>query len=159
MKAIAVVLVVAGCGVLLPPGGPPTRAPVLATMSKHGCLAGCPIYDLTFYADGTIEYDGKYNVVATGRRWVHIDPTLLRGALRYDFGIADYGALPARGHLDCYELAIVTFEYAGKRVEHDYGDLHAPEALTQLELDLDRLADTSDLVGIAAVREGPYCYP
>ena len=160
MKEIALIFVT-GCGVLMSPTGPPTRAPILAHMEKGGCLGECPIYDLNFYADGTIEYVGKQNVEVKGRRWVRIDPELLRGALRFDFGKADYAHLPEVGQIECTDQQTVTFEYGGKRVFHDYGDSHAPEAMHFLETDLDYLAHVEPLVGdryIMAEPQGSYCY-
>lgn len=154
-----VLISLAGCGVLLPPNGAPTTAPVLATMSKGGCLGECPVYDLTFYADGLIEYHGHYNVVVTGRRWFRIDEKTLRGALAYDFGRARFAQLPERGEVECTDQQTVTFEYAGARVEHDYGDSHAPAALVRLEDELDRLGNVDRWVGDYrfAMPQGSYC--
>ena len=129
-------------------------------MKKNGCLGQCPVYDLRFYADGTIEFDGKYNVVAKGRRWVRSDPELLKAALAFDFGVARWRELPEHGTVECTDQPSVTFEYDARRVEHDYGDSHAPGELTQLEYDLDRLGNVKDLVGdyALALPEGSYCY-
>ena len=158
MKALALI-VVTGCGVLLPPNGAPTPAAVLAQMSKGGCLGECPVYDLTFYADGTVEYHGHYNVLVKGRRWFHLDPATLAGALRYDFGRARYAEAPEDGQVDCTDQQSVTFDYGGKHVVHDYGDSHAPLGLAVLEDDLDRLANVDRWVGDYryAMPQGSYC--
>ncbi len=158
MKALALV-VLAGCGVLLPPNGAPTPAPVLAHMEKEGCLGECPVYELTFYADGTVEYHGKYNVLVKGRRWFHLDEKTLRGALAYDFGRARYAQAPDEIHVDCTDQQEVTFDYEGKHVVHNYGDRHAPSGLERLESDLDRLADVDRWVGDYryAMPQGMYC--
>jgi hypothetical protein len=138
VKALALVLLASGCGVLLSPSAPPSRAPVLAIMEKGGCLGECPVYDLTFYADGTVAYHGEYDVMVKGRRWFRIDAATLKGALQYDFGIARWNELPEHGDVECTDQQTVTFHFGGKRVVHDYGDSHAPDELTSLESDLDR---------------------
>jgi hypothetical protein len=158
VKAL-VPIALAGCGVLLPPDGAPTPARVLAHMEKGGCLGECPVYDLTFYADGTVEYRGHYNVLVTGRRWFHLDPKLLEGALAYDFARARYAQAPEDVHVDCTDQQTVTFDYGGKHVEHDYGDSHAPGGLIVLEDALDRLANVDRWVGDYrfAQPQGSYC--
>ena len=162
MKVLLLIaLVLGGCGVLMSPTGPPTRARVLAHMEKEGCLGRCPIYELSFYDDGTIEYHGEHNVGVKGRRWVRIDAKTLRGALTFYFGIVDYGHLPQEGQVECTDQQSVTFEYRGRRVRHDYGDSHAPPELARLEHNLDNLAGAPDLVGTEtwfAAPQGSYCY-
>jgi hypothetical protein len=129
-------LVLAGCAV-----GPASTAPVVATMVRDDCLDGCPVYAVTLYRDGVVEYRGRRNVHATGRRVARVTAAAI-AELEAAFARVGFARLRSYSHMDCTCLASATITYQGRTIDHYHGDTAAPSALFELEAAIDRVANT-----------------
>ena len=155
MKAALALVACGGCGVLLSPNGPPTRAPLVATMEREGCFGECPIYKLEIFADGTVAYHGKTAVHTVGLRVGHMNEVAMR-ELHRQFAQVHFMSLPDFPRSDCTDLQQVTLEYQGHRVVHNWGDKQAPEDLIYLELGIDGLTDSVKWVGLEESTQQPW---
>jgi hypothetical protein len=140
MRALAILALLGGCGVLLPPGGPPTRAPVLVVMHRFGCLGPCADYELTVYTDGVVQYEGNANVHVHGKRTTTIGAA---GAelLRRELDGADFPHL-ARSYTSGVDdvWGISWLIYRGKRVEFEVGYEPAPWPLQYIATEIEVLS-------------------
>lgn len=134
----------AACGPIAPVRE--SRAPIVAALVREPCLDGCPIYAVTIYADGTVQYDGVGNVDVVGRRVSHVDAQAI-ATLRERFadsGWAQTGAIPWGG---CYDLATVTVTLDGKTLHWMLGDQVVPSNIAGLDFTIDTVAGTDRWVG------------
>lgn len=166
---VLAVLLATGCG---QPAPPPPEAPaqlsnaapvtatephvVLATLERTACYGTCPIYKVTVYRDGAIEWAGEKFVKVVGAASGHATAAQLQ-KLRDAFARADYAAL--RDKYESYDVtdnpsAITSFSDGGrvKTVSHYYGDTHVPESLGQLETAIDEILETTRWVGTGEER-------
>jgi hypothetical protein len=163
MRVACIVLTAAACaatrpaaapqanGVPLANAPPPTPAPppssrLLAELSRGGCYGTCPIYTVTVYDDGRVEYKGERDVEVIGARADRLDDATL-AALRGAFDGADFEKLSDFVRNDCTDLPTVEIRYGDKTVHHYHGDRSAPEALWKLEQKLDELVKSARWVG------------
>jgi hypothetical protein len=149
-----------GCGVLLSPNGPESRAPVVAEMERLGCYGECPIYRVIVYADGVVEFHGEAYVDAIGRRSHRISAQAVAD-LRQAFDSEQFMRLGDLEHADCTDMPRVQLTYRGKTITHDWGDKRAPESLEGLESIVDELAETRAWIGdehVFAQPFGSFCY-
>ena len=155
---------------------PPPVAPVLATIERTACFGHCPEYTITVRTDGTVEWQGRANVAASGRRTVAMSKPKVRALIaaftraRF-FELDDRGRLPKRpvchevrgglgwcdlGQFDvvnaCSDLShtILTVDLRGqhKRLDDDHCD--TSPALLKLERQVHRLVGADALIGIPA---------
>jgi Domain of unknown function (DUF6438) len=131
----------------------------LIQMRRGGCAPGrCPVYGLSIFPDGTVVYDGRFNVAVTGQRRAKLAPDLLSQLV---------SMLDAMDFLDSAERCcicpdakhprIVVLDYRpggeDKTVLHDDACDSAPPAMRQLEAAIDESAAvqrwTSAIAGIA----------
>ena len=167
---VLAVLFATGCG---QPAPPPAEAPaqlsnaapvtatephvLLASLERTACYGTCPIYKVTVYRDGDIEWAGEKFVKVVGAAQGHATGEQL-DKLRAAFARADYASL--RDKYEAYDVtdnpsAVTSFSDGGrvKTVSHYYGDMHAPAALGTLETAIDEILQTTRWVGTAAERE------
>jgi len=137
---------------------PKSDAAVLATLERGACYGICPIYKLTVFADGRLEFDGTRWVKAHGTHTATLSKAQV-AALRQAFAKAHYLALDDRyvcaGITD---QSTVTSSFApeaghSKSVVHYRGCDKAPEALDALEAAIDRIAKTERWVGTRKERD------
>jgi hypothetical protein len=152
--AIAVVLTACGARA---PRGPASTTAVVASLERLECFGECPIYKVTVYADGTVQYDGKDHVKVKGRRVWQIEPATIEH-LRESFARVEFGALPDYPNSDCTDLPRVVLALDGHEVRHNLGDAKAPEELQELEITFDMLVKDQDVVGPPGEPYGSYCY-
>ena len=153
MKRLALAMVLAACGPKRPPG-PASTAPVVVQMKRDACLGACPVYTVTIYADGVVQFDGKYYVAAKGRH-THTVTQKAIDDLRAQFARYRFASWGNFNEIDCYDMPGATITFEGHTVDHAYGDKDAPEELTWLESDIDFAAEVQEWVGPA---QGPVVF-
>lgn len=172
-SALFALVVLAACGSAegpqpqTPPPGPvvsntarpdaPKPHVLLATIERTGCLGWCPIYKLSVYADGALEYDGEMFVKTKGHATGKLAAAQV-DELEALFDHEKYFALK-----DSYEKYTVTdmpsvvtsFHGQGqhKTVHHYLGDDSAPTALGEVELGIDRITNIDQFIGTDKERE------
>lgn len=107
------------------------------TLERGMCYGTCPVYSLTLSANGTVIYDGKMYVKEIGVRNGTINASVYT-SLMDTFEKADFFLMEdAYTAYDITDMpsATLTLQKVNqtKRIEHYYGDLKAPEMLTELE--------------------------
>ena len=135
-----------------------THAPIVARMERHECLEAndCPVYTVTAFGDGTIEYDGARHVAVTGHHIRRVTPATI-SELEREFARIDFLHLPSYPRSDCTDLAVVTLSYNGKTLHHNHGDTAAPVGLFALENLFDQRLGTAPWVGHPRYLAIPSC--
>lgn len=146
----------------LPPAPPPVAVNahvLLASIDRGPCYGTCPVYTLTVYRDGKVEYVGKDFVKKKGKasgtvtadQIAKLDKLFTDGKyLAYKDSYESYDATDAPSAKTAYlPLGATTV----KRVGHYYGDMHAPESLTNLEESFDTIVKTEHFIGTEAERD------
>ena len=124
---------------------------LVITLERTECYGPCPVYRLTITGDGSVVYEGKNFVKATGRQTTTISQERMR-QLVSEFEKADFISLA-----DSYEqitvldnptvIVSITIDGKSKTVRHYHGDKTAPKILTDLENKIDELANTNQWIG------------
>ncbi|GEM_PF-3461022 len=106
------------------------------TLERTDCRGQCGEYKLSFYADGTVIYDGKANVSKAGR-WTGRIPPATVDELAGEFRRIGYDTLAATYPQGLAEtsVAIVSLHEGDrvKTVRHDVSSPFPPPTLTILE--------------------------
>lgn len=179
-RFLVLVTLIAGCDAgVKPPADPPATpvekpklaaapAPVpppagehvlLASIDRGACYGTCPIYTLTVYRDGKVEYEGKDYVKTKGKATGTVTAAQLAALdklftddhyLAYNSAYTSYDATDEPSARTAYRpLGAATT----KSVDHYYGDLKAPESLTKLEDAFDRVVGSERWIGTSAERD------
>jgi hypothetical protein len=134
-----------------PDAGSAEDNPLVARMSRTACFGTCPIYEVSVYADGTVEYEGHRFVKDEGKRTAKLTQSQL-AQVRAAFEKA--GFLKLEGDFACYEMtdmpsANVTYRDGDteRTIHHYHGCRSAPETMSVLEKRLDELLGTRRWVG------------
>jgi Domain of unknown function (DUF6438) len=175
-RHLTLVVLIAACdaGVKPTPASPPPSpaAPIaprpppaahehvlLASIDRGMCYGTCPAYTFTVYRDGKVEYVGKNFVKTKGKA----DGTLTDAQLAaldklfIDGKYADY-----KSSYEAYDVtdnpsAKTAYQPVGaktpKTVAHYYGDMHAPQSLTELEAKFDEIVQIDRWIGTDKERE------
>lgn len=124
-------------------------------LERTMCYGTCPVYKLTIYADGKVEFSGERFVNAIGS---HVK-TISQEKVALMLTEADsINFFKLNGKYDCYEQTdqpiveiTITKEGNTKKVVHDHGCLSTNKkelaALTKLEDKIDELAEITDWLG------------
>jgi hypothetical protein len=147
----------------VPPMPPPTTAPLehvlLASIDRGACYGTCPIYTVTVYRDGKVEYVGKEYVKKKGKVASTVTAEQL-AALDKLFTDNHYLAYKdAYDNEDATDAPSARTAYVPlganttKFVRHYYGDMHAPESLTNLEESFDTIVKSERWIGTEAERD------
>jgi hypothetical protein len=133
-----------------PPDAPPAHTE-LALLHRDMCLGTCPVYTVTVFENGDVEYDGRDFVKQQGRHDGHLTPDEVR-ELRAAFAKAGWsGFATAYTNEDAtdHPSAQIAFTDHGKRklVDHYHGDFHAPKELSSLEAEVDRIVHIEQFIG------------
>jgi hypothetical protein len=141
----------------VPPAGKKTR--VMATLERTMCFGTCPVYRLTIFSDGRVEWEGKNFVKVPGKASAQLSAVELQ-SLRVAFEYAHYFELNDK--YDCYEVTDApsanTSYDDGKRkkaIPHYHGCRTPPgiAALSTLEGQIDQIVRSERWVGTEAERE------
>lgn len=163
--AIVLALVLAACGGHKPGGGD-TSTPigntgdpggtigpheVIATLERTACFGSCPIYKVTVYRDGTVEYHGEQFVKVHGDASGQIGPAdvtqleqLFTDAHYFDLKDAytDYDVTDNPSAKTSYSAGGKT-----KTIDHYYGDRDAPGVLATIEDGIDHIVHIEQWIG------------
>jgi hypothetical protein len=130
----------------------------LATLERTDCYGTCPVYKLTVFRDGMIEYVGTRYVKVTGKAVGQISEAQVDKLedlfLKYQylqFKTAYHGR-------QVTDMPTVNTSYtpAGgttKIVKHYLGDDNAPVALNRIEHSIDKLVHVERWIGTESERE------
>jgi hypothetical protein len=136
---------------------PPGSHEVIATIARGGCYGTCPIYKLTVYRDGTVEYTGDNFVKVKGPARGRVGPEVIAAIDRlfhdaHYFELAD--AYTERDRTD-NPTTITEYRDGGrtKTITHYRGDDHTPEILTNVEDALDALVHVEQFIGTETERD------
>lgn len=121
------------------------------SLNRWGCLGECPVYQIEIHGDGTVIYDGKFNVARKGRHSTKISHASLI-ALMDVFRKANYFALSEK-----YSSAItdyptyvssISFDGVSKSVTDYAGrDVGMPQGVSDVEVAIDRLSGACGWIG------------
>jgi hypothetical protein len=124
------------------------------TLERGACFGTCPVYKLSIFADGRVEYEGKEFVKREGKATGRITPAALKELLR-EFEKIDYLKLDDSyevGSKNCPEgwtddsSAITSLDREGKKktIRHYHGcrGLAILDQLTALENKIDQVVNT-----------------
>jgi hypothetical protein len=132
---------------------------VMATLERTACYGSCPIYTLTIFSDGRVEWNGARFVKQRGKATATLSASEL-AQLREAFDAVGYFAL-GDGY-DCYEMTdapSANTSYSDgkqkKSIAHYHGCQSKPKTkeLGELESKIDRIVKSERWVGTAAERE------
>ncbi len=139
-------------------GGAPTGAhEPLATIERTACFGWCPIYKLTVFRDGVVEYEGEDFVKTKGKATGHLAPDELAAL---DDLFAKHGYLELADAYTDYsvtDMPSVNTSYSSggrtKKIQHYLGDSSAPAALGEVESGIDRIVHVEQWIGTEDERE------
>ncbi len=134
------------------PTGPGEDVYAMVTMRRSPCYGRCPVYEVRFYTDGTIEYVGKMNVDRIGTYRAHMSKEEV-DALRqkiHEVGFWDFSPeYPDDGTI-VTDLPTTTITVRVGDMMKEVKEKHgAPRALKDFEKYLDRLLEGRDWTQVA----------
>lgn len=127
----------------------PKASRVLFSLERTRCFGWCPIYKITVFSDGRLEY--------RGRQWVQRDQATAQLSTAQMAALA--GAFQNFSSLRSYrgtdqDMPFAIVRYRGKRLRYrDEPD--APPALRELGNAIDRIVDIDAYIGPASARLEP----
>jgi hypothetical protein len=127
------------------------------TLERTACFGGCPVYTLSIFSTGEVQYEGKAHVRKVGAATGKVPPERVDALLlelergRY-FTFADRYTSPeatcGRYATDSPSaISSVTVGGRTKRIVHDYGCGAAPGALVVLERRIDEAVNSGQWTG------------
>jgi hypothetical protein len=114
------------------------------TLERTPCYGPCPVYKVTVSGTGEVEYFGEAHVDRAGthrwrisrRRLQRLEEAFKRAKyLHLEDDYTEYGVADAPGCLTSVEYD----DGSSKSIAHYHGDPAAPDALTELEDEIDRI--------------------
>jgi hypothetical protein len=134
----------------------PAPHELVATLQRTICFGWCPAYTVSIYRDGVIEYNGTDYVKTKGQATGVLSQDKV-DAIDKLFATAHY--FDFKDSYTHYEVTdnpstTTSWHHGGKvkTIEHYHGDRHAPQPLTQLEEDLDKLIGIERWIGTSDER-------
>jgi hypothetical protein len=123
----------------------------MATLQESSCFGPCPVFTVTLYRDGVLEYEGREHVKLTGAHTGRVTPQTI-AAVDKLFADAGYFALDDAyddHSVSDYPTTWTSYTLDGRRkaITHYEGHMHAPPALDELEEQLYVLLDVTQWVG------------
>ncbi|MBK9247692.1 MAG: hypothetical protein IPM69_06150 [Ignavibacteria bacterium] len=116
------------------------------TMTRTACYGKCPIYTVTIYGTGVVEFEGFANTKLLGKHEAQIPVDSVRSLIA-EIEKHEYYALN-----DSYEtyqmtdlasvITEVTIDDRFKKINHYKGDLTTPQHLSSIEVRIDEIATT-----------------
>lgn len=159
---LALVLVAAACGHASEPVPPLSnnnhdrtsvgRHEPLATIQRTACFGWCPVYKVTIFRDGAVEYEGEQFVKTQGHATGRISSEQL-AALGELF--LNNGYLTLKDSYEEYNMTDMPSVYTSyspapsetKSIKHYFGDDGAPKALVEIEEGIDRIIHVEQWLG------------
>jgi hypothetical protein len=144
--ALLVVLATIACGAKMKTQT--TTADTFVRMERVECLGSCPVYRLTLYADGAVEFHGVKEV-PVGTQWGKIEPAQVERVMARVEQAPQWHCDPQRITTD-QPASVITVSRNGqqvRRISHDMGDPCAPHDIMELiEADIDITGGTASFV-------------
>jgi uncharacterized protein DUF6438 len=136
----------------------PGRHEHLASIERTACYGWCPVYKLTVFRDGAVEYEGTGFVKRQGKATGHLRPDQLAAL---DELFQKHGYLGLADSYEAYEVTDAPSVYTaystvgGKRkdVKHYLGDTKAPAVLGKIEEGIDRIVHVEQWIGTEEERQ------
>ena len=116
-------------------------AGVLVRLERAACFGRCPIYLVEVRADGAMHFKGERNVKVTEPVDVKLDAAQVE-KLTTRFEQSGFSGWKDFTNHQVTDQATVVLTFKGKTVRHYLGDDQAPDALGQLEHDVDAIIGT-----------------
>jgi len=125
------------------------------TLERTVCFGFCPVYTLTIYGDGRVEYEGQQYVEVTGKQTAVLTPEQVKELVN-DFENANYFDMEDEYIAPVTDLptTITSITLDGKfKTVRNYGGclsespVKAPQALCELETKIDELTNSIQWVG------------
>ena len=127
------------------------------SVQRTACFGACPVYTISAWPSGKVTYEGKANVRQIGAASAQIPDKEIAALLREleDAGYFTFADRYAFSEPTCRRystdspsvISSATFRGRTKRIEHDYGCLGAPGALTLLEKRIDEVLGSGKWTG------------
>jgi len=137
------------------PTQPEINPSTVITLERTACFGFCPIYTLTIYADGRVEFDGTDFVEMTGKQTGSITTEQVQELVNA-FRNADYLNLEDKYEAPVTDIptTITSFTEDGQtKTVVNYGGcmeespVRAPQALCDLEIQIDEVTNSSQWIG------------
>jgi len=129
----------------------------VVSVQRTACFGTCPVYTISASVTGKVTYEGKANVRQIGTASGQIAEKEIAALLREleDAGYFTFADRYALSEPTCRRystdspsvISSATFRGRTKRIEHDYGCVGAPGALTLLEKRIDEVLGSSKWTG------------
>jgi hypothetical protein len=131
-------------------------APVI-TLERKPCFGTCPVYRLSIWSSGTVEFIGERHVTQQGRATASIPPARVDSLVAeleaggyFGFEERYVHGEPACGLYATDSPTVVTsltLDGRAREIHHDYGCSAAPPELGRLERRIDEVAGSSRWTG------------
>lgn len=128
---------------------------VLFTLERKSCFGWCPVYKVTVWSDGKLEYRG-FQWVQRYQATAHLAPTQL-DALTTAFTKASFLSRQSQRRGDA-DMPLTSLSFRGKRVTFRESE-PTPAALRQLGDDIDKIVGIERFIGSASLRMEPAIPP
>ncbi|HLF02536.1 MAG TPA: DUF6438 domain-containing protein [Anaerolineales bacterium] len=148
-------VVLVACAIAAPqPTAAPDYSDIVITLERTACFGTCPIYTLTVYGDGRVEYEGEMFVAVEGQQSATISAEQVQ-ALVTALEQADYLSLSDDYSAPATDLpstiTSVTLGGKTKTINH-YGYCEAdfdvaPKELCDFEQKIDEVTNSAQWVG------------
>lgn len=129
----------------------------VVSVQRTACFGACPVYVISASVSGKVTYEGKANVRQIGTAGGQIPAKEIASLLREleDAGYFTFADRYALSEPTCRRystdspsvISSASFRGRTKRIEHDYGCVGAPGALTLLEKRIDEVLGSSKWTG------------
>ncbi|MFC1946547.1 DUF6438 domain-containing protein [Chloroflexota bacterium] len=123
---------------------------VIITLERTACYGFCPVYTITIFGNGTVQYEGKEHVQTMGNQETEISEDKIRQIVE-EFEKIDYFSLndeyTERTITDAPSaITSITMNMETKTIKHYHGDFSAPEELTELEDKIDEIVNSEQWI-------------
>jgi len=120
------------------------------TLERTICYGTCPIYKITIFGDGRVQYVGERFVRIAGTRSAKISKEKVHQLIDI-FQKAGFSSLKdsyTTEHITDFPSAIISITVSGKTktVTHYHGDTGAPKVLNELENRIDQTVDSKQWI-------------
>ncbi len=136
---------------------PKHQGQIVASIERTSCYGWCPVYRLTVFADGFVEYIGVDFVLHKGYREGQVTQRQLADlqAVFADHEFEKFGERYEAVDYTDFPTVIMSYRLPQglKRVVHYYGDTSAPAELTTLEDRVEQILAVENYIGTREQRE------
>lgn len=130
---------------------PDAERDITITLERTRCFGACPVYTVTLYGDGRVEYNGIDFVDVAGMQtdFAGAEAVAMLADEMVAAGYFEWDDAYTRRYVTDLPTVITSLTIDGetKRIERYEGDDRAPAALVALEIQIDRLANSVQWTG------------